>query len=219
MARFIVTSFVLVAVTLAAAAAVEGREVVTVRGTGNRKFIGDAPVLTLPVDGTKSINASSDASGRMLTGEDECQRTCDHVKFKSMCRSLTKLPGVRTPEALLHAAVRVALVKATQAKRRVDAYAASYHGGNPLASMLEACSHGYGNVVDSLAEVQHAIDAGHATGADLNRQLSTVTTDAMDCNNAFDERPEIPPPFPGTIKNVYRVVDNVLNIAYLVKHP
>ncbi|KAK3134941.1 hypothetical protein QOZ80_5BG0412680 [Eleusine coracana subsp. coracana] len=218
MARLIVTSFVLVAVTLAAAAVVvEGREVVTVRA--NRKFIGDAPVLTLPVDGTKSINASSDASGRMLTGEDECQRTCDHVKFKSICRSLTKLPGVTTPEALLHAAVRVALVKATQAKRRVDAYAASYHGGNPLASMLESCSHGYGNVVDSLAEAQHAIDAGHATGADLNRQLSTVTTDAMDCNNAFDERPEIPSPFPGTIKNVYRVVDNVLNIAYLVKHP
>lgn len=129
-----------------------------------------------------------------------------------------RLPGVNTPQALLQAAVRVGISKAKQAKRRVDAYAATYHGGNPLASMLDSCSTAYGSVAESLQETQQLIEAGHATGADLNRKLSFVTTSALDCNNAFEERPEIPPPFPGTLRNVYRVVDNVLNIAYVVKH-
>lgn len=140
------------------------------------------------------------------------------VKFKTMCRSLTRLPGVTTPEALLQAAVRVGITKARQAKRRVDAYAATYHGGNPLASMLGTCSTAYGSVADSLEETQHLLEAGHPTGYDLNMKLSSVTTSALDCNNAFEERPEIPVPFPGTLKNVYRVADNVLNIAYVVKH-
>jgi pectinesterase inhibitor-like protein len=139
------------------------------------------------------------------------------VRFKALCRSLTKLPGVTTPGALLQASVRVALTKARQAKRRVDAYAASYHGGNPVASMLDTCSTAYGGVADSLAEAQRLIDGGHATGADLNRELSAATTDALGCSDAFDERPEVPSPFPGTLRNVYRVVDDVLDIAYVVK--
>ncbi|TVU20407.1 hypothetical protein EJB05_36614 [Eragrostis curvula] len=148
--------------------------------------------------------------------EDECQRTCDQVKFRTMCRSLTRLPGVTTPRDLLEAAVRVTITKAKQAKRRVDTYLASYHGGNPMVSMLETCSQAYGSVADSLVETQRLIDS-HASNGELNRQLSSVTTDALDCNNAFDERPEIVSPFPGTVRNMYRLADNILNIAFAIK--
>ncbi|TVU20408.1 hypothetical protein EJB05_36615, partial [Eragrostis curvula] len=143
--------------------------------------------------------------------------TC-RSSIRTMCRSLTKLPGVTTPRDLLEAAVRVTITKAKQAKRRVDTYAASYHGGNPMVSMLllETCSQAYGSVADSLVETQRLIDR-HASNAELNRQLSYVTTDALDCNNAFDERPEIVSPFPGTVRNVYRLADNILNIAYAIK--
>lgn len=81
MARFIVTSL-LVAVTLAAA--VDARDVVTIDASKgmppiSRKLLGVGNVR--PVVGTNQINASSVASGRTLTGEDECQRTCDQVSI------------------------------------------------------------------------------------------------------------------------------------------
>lgn len=228
MVRFIVAPLLLLAVAFVAS--VEGRV--------------EDPVLR-PINGTNSVSASisnvwivarklltsdvrpvapldtsllddSTSGFRKLTGEDECQRTCDQVHFKTMCRSLTRMPGVTTPRELLQAAVRAAIGKAKLAKRRVDEYAASSHEGNPMASILETCGQAYDNVAQALEETQQLIDA-HPTHADLMSKVSAVNTFAVDCDNAFEERPEIKSPFAAAQRNVYRLVDNVLNIAYFVK--
>ncbi|OEL32767.1 hypothetical protein BAE44_0006213 [Dichanthelium oligosanthes] len=192
MDRFIVASLILL---LAFAAAVEGRMVQAV-------FDDDKP---------------RDRSGaRELIGEDQCQKTCDQVHYRTMCRSLTKLPEVTTPRQLLLASMRVASDKAKEAKARVDEYAARSHEGRPMSSILDSCRQGYDSVVASLEETRKLIDAPPAH-FDLNNQLSSALTSAGDCDNAFQDFPEMNSPFAAVQKNVFRLVDNVLNIAVVVQ--
>lgn len=195
MERVIVASLLL----LTFAAAVEGR---MVRAVVDDDFIRPS---------------SRNRTGvRELIGEDECQRTCEQVHFRTMCRSLTKLPGVSTPRELLQASIRVAVAKAKEAKSRVDEYAAGWHGGRPMDSILQSCSHGYDGVVQSLEQTRQLI-AAHGTDFDLNNKVSGALTSAGDCDNAFQDFPDIKSPFAAVQRNVFRLADNVLNIAVVVK--
>ena len=145
-----------------------------------------------------------------------CRITRMQVRFKKMCQSLTKLPKVTTPRELLLASMRVAAEKAKEAKSRVDVYAARSHEGRPMESILGACSTGYDNVVQTLVETQKIV-AKQGTQVDMNTQLSDAVTSAGDCDNAFQDFPEMKDPFLAMQRNVWRLVDNVLNIAVVVK--
>ncbi|CAN6332228.1 unnamed protein product [Urochloa humidicola] len=189
MERFIVASLLL----LASLAAVEGR-----------MLIDDTPRNTSGV--------------RVLIGQDACQLTCNKVRFKTMCQGLTKLPGVSTPRQLLIASIRVASEKAADAKARVEAYSARTHPTGPMVSILDDCRKGYDDVVQSLEETRQLIEArGTLQGGDLNRKASDALTSAGDCDNGFQDFPDVPSPFAAVQKNVFRHVDNVLNIAVAVQ--
>ncbi|WVZ99444.1 hypothetical protein U9M48_044740 [Paspalum notatum var. saurae] len=154
---------------------------------------------------------------RELIGVDACQKTCEQVHFRTMCDSLTKLPQVTTPRELLLASMRVAAEKAKEAKSRVDAYAATWHGGRPMDSILQSCSGGYDSMVQNLADLQQRIPAqGAHFDFDLNNAVSGVLTSASDCDNAFQDFPDVESPFAAVQRNVYRLADNVLNIAVVV---
>ncbi|KAJ1263870.1 hypothetical protein BS78_09G220100 [Paspalum vaginatum] len=192
MARSIVASLIL----LAFAAAVEGRMARAV-------FDEDTP--------------RSRSGVRELIGVDACQKTCEQVHFRTMCESLTKLPHVTTPRELLLASMRVAAAKAKEAKSRVDEYAATWHGGRPMDSILQSCSGGYDSMVQNLADLQQRIPAqGAHFDFDLNNAVSGVLTSASDCDNAFQDFPDVKSPFAAVQRNVYRLADNVLNIAVVV---
>ncbi|CAN6346002.1 unnamed protein product [Urochloa humidicola] len=188
MERFIVASLLL----LASLAAVEGR-----------MLIDDTPRNTSGV--------------RVLIGQDACQLTCNKVRFKTMCQGLTKLPGVSTPRQLLIASIRVASEKAADAKARVEAYSARTHPTGPMVSILDDCRKGYGDVVQSLEETRQLIEAQGTQGGDLNRKASDALTSAGDCDNGFEDFPDVTSPFAAVQKNVFRHVDNVLNIAAAVQ--
>jgi hypothetical protein len=153
MERFVVTSLLLAAVTFAAA--VEARDVATIDESSDkspwisRKLLGVGGAR--PVDGTDQICdqvgilhgffffLSRHVTYNSLFMDVRCflmplysfPTTASGEVQGDVPESLTKLPGVTTPSALLQASVRVAIAKAKQGKRRVDAYAADYHGGNP----------------------------------------------------------------------------------------
>ncbi|KAL6610585.1 hypothetical protein ACP70R_040554 [Stipagrostis hirtigluma subsp. patula] len=150
---------------------------------------------------------------RLLSGEDACQMTCEKVRFRSLCRSLTRLPGVKTPHELLLAAMQVAIKKTKMTKARLDAYAASAHAVNPMASILETCSKGYDDSLTELLEVQKVAVARSAPYDELNRKITDAFTSTTDCDTAFEERPEIKSPIAEEQKNLFRVVENVMAIA------
>jgi hypothetical protein len=178
MERFVVTSLLLAAVTFAAA--VEARDVATIDESSDkspwisRKLLGVGGAR--PVDGTDQICdqvgilhgfffffLSRHVTYNSLFMDVRCflmplysfPTTASGEVQGDVPESLTKLPGVTTPSALLQASVRVAIAKAKQGKWRVDAYAADYHGGNPWRR-------------------RSLIDGGRVTGADLNGKLSAV---------------------------------------------
>ncbi|PUZ64967.1 hypothetical protein GQ55_3G185500 [Panicum hallii var. hallii] len=189
MERFIVASLVLL---LASAAAVEGR-------------MGRAAVFD-----------NSMPTNHVLTGGDELPRICDQVRFKTICQGFTKLPGVATPRQLLLASIRVASDKAKEAKLLVEEYKARTHASGPMESIADSCRQGYDNVVQSLEETRQLIEA-RGTNFDVNNKASFALTSAGDCKTALEDFPDIKSPFAAVQQNVFRVVDNVLNIAVVVQ--
>ncbi|RLN28856.1 uncharacterized protein C2845_PM05G30690 [Panicum miliaceum] len=189
MERFIVASLLL----LASAAAVEGRM------------------------GATAVFGNSMPTNHVFTGGGELPRICDQVRFKTICRGFTKLPVVATPRQLLLASIRVASEKAKEAKLRVEEYKARTHASGPMASITDTCSKGYDDVVQSLEETRQLIEAEGANSNDLNVKVSGAVTSADGCKDAFADFPEIKSPFAAIQQNVFRVVDNVLNIAVLVQ--
>lgn len=137
------------------------------------------------------------------------------VRFKKMCLGLTRLPMVNTPRDLLLASMRVAAEKAKAAKMQVDLYAARSHEGGPMGSILETCRKGYNDVVQTIEETEKIV-ATQGAQVDLNTQLSSAVTSAGDCDNAFEDFQGMKDPFVAMKKNVWRHVDNVLNIAVVV---
>jgi pectinesterase inhibitor-like protein len=85
-----------------------------------------------------------------------------------------------------------------------------------MESILSSCSSGYDNVVQTLEETEKIV-ATQGTQVDLNTKLSDAVTSAGDCDNAFQDFPEMKDPFLAMQRNVWRLVDNVLNIAVVVK--
>ncbi|PUZ64965.1 hypothetical protein GQ55_3G185300 [Panicum hallii var. hallii] len=189
MERFIVASLLLL---LASAAAVDGR-------MGRAVFDDDTP------------------RDRVLIGGDEVATACNQVHFRTMCRRLTKLPGVATPRQLLLASIRVASDRAKDAKIRVAEYAARTHASGPMKSITDTCREGYDNVLQSLEETRQLIEA-KGTRFDLNSKVSDAATHADECNDAFADFPDIKSPFAAMQQNVYRLVNNVLNLAVVVQH-
>ncbi|RLN31257.1 uncharacterized protein C2845_PM05G30680 [Panicum miliaceum] len=189
MERFIVASLLLL---LASAAAVEGRM------------------------GAAAVFHNSMPTNHVLTGGGELPRICDQVRFKTICRGFTKLPGVATPRQLLMASIRVASDKAKEAKLRVEEYKARTHASGPMASIADTCTKGYDDVVQSLGETRQLIES-KGTNFDLNIKVSDAVTHAGDCSTGFEDFPDIKSPFAAIQQNVYRVVNNVLNIAVVVQ--
>ena len=139
------------------------------------------------------------------------------VRFKTICRGFTKLPGVATPRQLLLASIRVATDKANEAKLRVQEYAARTHAAGPMTSITDTCRDGYDSVVRALEETRQLVEANKGTSLDLNTKASDAVTHADECKDAFADFPEIKSPFAAMQQNVFRVVDNVLNIAAVVQ--
>jgi hypothetical protein len=48
--------------------------------------------------------------------------------------------------------------------------------------------------------------------------VSDAATQADECNDAFADFPDIKSPFAAMQQNVYRLVNNVLNLAVVVQH-
>ncbi|CAL5096059.1 unnamed protein product [Urochloa decumbens] len=193
MERFIVASLLL----LASAAAVEARMVP-----------GAAAVVDTP---------RNTSGARVLIGEDACQRTCNQVRFKAVCRGLTKAPGVSTPQQLLLASIRAASEKAADARAKVEAYAARTHPTGPMASILDDCRKGYDDAVQSLEEARQVAEAQGARDQSLNRKASDALTSTGDCDNGFEDFPDVPSPFAAMQKSVFRHVDSVLGIAVAIQ--
>ena len=149
--------------------------------------------------------------------DDEIELIYMQVRFKAICRGFTKLPGVATPRQLLLASVRVASDKAREAKLRVEEYKARTRAAGPMASITDTCRDAYDSVVQSLEETRQLVEANKGTDLDLNVQVSGAVTSADGCNDAFADFPEIKSPFAAMQQNVFRVVDNVLNIAAVVQ--
>jgi len=192
MERFIIASFLLL---LASTAAVEGR-------------MGRAAVF----------DNSMPANHHALIGGDELATACNQAHFRTMCWRLTKLPGVATPRDLLLASIHVASDKAAEAKLRVEEYKARTRPTGPMASITDTCRDAYDSVVQSLEDTRQLVEANKGTDLDLNVQVSGAVTSADGCNDAFADFPDIPSPFAAMQRNVYRLVDNVLNIAVAVRH-
>ena len=138
------------------------------------------------------------------------------VRFKTICRGFTRLPGVATPRQLLLASIRVASDKAREAKLRVEEYART-HAAGPMKSITDTCREGYDSVVQSLEETRQLVEARGTDSGDLNFKVSDAVTHADECKDAFADFPEIKSPFAAMQQNVFRVVDNVLNIAAVVQ--
>ncbi|PAN18343.1 hypothetical protein PAHAL_3G195700 [Panicum hallii] len=166
--------------------------------------------------GRAAVFDNSMPTNHVLIGGDELPRICDQVRFKTICRGFTKLPGVATPRQLLLASIRVASDKAKEAKLRVEEYKARTHASGPMESISDTCSKGYDDVVQSLEETRQLIET-KGTNFDLNNKVSDAVTHAGDCTTGFEDFPDIKSPFAAIQQNVYRVVDNVLNIAVVVQ--
>jgi len=87
-----------------------------------------------------------------------------------------------------------------------------------MASITDTCRDAYDSVVQSLEDTRQLVEANKGTDLDLNVQVSGAVTSADGCNDAFADFPDIPSPFAAMQRNVYRLVDNVLNIAVAVQH-
>ena len=149
--------------------------------------------------------------------DDEIELIYMQVRFKAICRGFTKLPGVATPRQLLLASIRVASDKAREAKLRVEEYKARTRAAGPMASITDTCRDAYDSVVQSLEETRQLVEARGTDSGDLNFKVSDAVTHADECKDAFADFPEIKSPFAAMQQNVFRVVDNVLNIAAVVQ--
>ncbi|KAL6615872.1 hypothetical protein ACP70R_038142 [Stipagrostis hirtigluma subsp. patula] len=166
------------------------------------------------------VNPAAAAGGRRLFGVtcNECTAICQQVHYKTLCTTLTTLPGVTTPVLLLDTALHIAATKAALAEMKLDeAIKASTGKGMPLASSLQSCRESYASLVDSLQSTRNTLKSGGAS-ADLMSELSAAGTFSTDCEDIFDERPELKSPIPGVQRHVSRLVSNCLDIAATIKH-
>jgi pectinesterase inhibitor-like protein len=147
------------------------------------------------------------------------QRMAWHVQmhYKTLCTTMTTLPGVTTPEQLLDASLRITAVKAAMAETKLDeAINSGGAQGNPMMSSLETCKESYASLVDSINTSGDTLKNG-GSNADLMTELSAAATYSTDCEDTFEERPELQSPIPGAQRHISRLVSNCLDLAATIK--
>lgn len=141
------------------------------------------------------------------------------LHYKTLCTTMTTLPGVTTPEQLLDTALRITGVKAAMAETKLDEAIKSSGGaqaGNPLMSSLETCKESYASLVDSINTSRDTLKSG-GSNSDLMTELSAAATYSTDCEDTFEERPELVSPIPGAQRHISRLVSNCLDLAATIK--
>ncbi|XP_062185872.1 uncharacterized protein LOC133889357 [Phragmites australis] len=166
------------------------------------------------------LNSSAGGDGRRLFGSigcNECAAICQQMHYKTLCTTMTTLPGVTTPLQLLDTALRITATKAAIAEMKLDQAIKSASGkGNAMLSSLESCRESYASLVDSLQSTRNTLKSG-GSSADLMSELSAAGTYSTDCEDIFDERPELQSPIPGAQRHISRLVSNCLDLAATIK--
>ncbi|XP_062208549.1 uncharacterized protein LOC133910040 [Phragmites australis] len=161
------------------------------------------------------------AAGRRLLfgsiGCNECVAICQQVHYTTLCATMTTLPGVTTPLQLLDTALRITATKAAMTEVKLDQAMKLASGmGNAMSSSLESCKESYASLVDSLQTTRNTLKSD-GSNADLMSELSAAGTYSTDCEDIFDERPELQSPIPGAQRHVSRLVSNCLDLAATIK--
>ena len=139
------------------------------------------------------------------------------MHYKTLCTTMATLPGVATPEQLLDTSLRITAVKAAMAAMKLDAAMRSGGDkGDGMASSLQSCRESYASLVDSLRSTRDTLRSG-GSSADLMTELSAAGTFSTDCEDIFDERPELRSPIPGAQRHISRLVSNCLDLAAIIK--
>ncbi|PUZ55173.1 hypothetical protein GQ55_5G190700 [Panicum hallii var. hallii] len=164
--------------------------------------------------------AAPASDGRRLfatAGHDELMALCQQMHYKTLCTTMATLPGVATPEQLLDTSLRITAVKAAMAAMKLDAAIRSGGDkGDGMASSLQSCRESYASLVDSLNSTRDTLKSG-GSSADLMTELSAAGTFSTDCEDIFDERPELQSPIPGAQRHISRLVSNCLDLAAIIK--
>ncbi|RCV26953.1 hypothetical protein SETIT_5G286800v2 [Setaria italica] len=175
-----------------------------------------------PIVNPPTAAAPAPASdGRRLfatAGRDELIALCQQMHYKTLCTTMAMLPGVSTPEQLLDTSLRITAVKAAMAAMKLDQAIKSGGGaeGEGMASSLQSCRESYASLVDSLNSTRDTLRSG-GSSADLMSELSAAGTFSTDCEDIFDERPELKSPIPGAQRHISRLVSNCLDLASTIK--
>ncbi|CAO2197940.1 unnamed protein product [Urochloa humidicola] len=161
------------------------------------------------------------SDGRHLfatTGRAELMALCQQMHYKTLCTTMATLPGVATPEQLLDTSLRITAVKAAMAAMKLDKAIKSGGGGEGqgMASSLESCRESYASLVDSLNSTRETLKTG-GSSADIMTELSAAGTYSTDCEDIFEERPELHSPIPGAQRHIERLVSNCLDLAATIK--
>uniref|UniRef100_J3L3A4 Pectinesterase inhibitor domain-containing protein n=1 Tax=Oryza brachyantha TaxID=4533 RepID=J3L3A4_ORYBR len=179
---------------------------------------------------------SAGEPGRRLIGIGNAADICKEVHYKTLCGTLTTLPGVMTPQQLLDAALRVAATKAGMAGERVNEVIKSSKGkdGGGMSSALGTCKTSYASLVEALQKARRTLNGGGGPGDlmtekarrtlngggshdNLMTDLSAASTFSTDCSDAFDDFPDLTLPIPGVQRHVTRLVTNCLDLAATIK--
>jgi pectinesterase inhibitor-like protein len=139
------------------------------------------------------------------------------IHYKTLCSTMATLPGVTTPLQLLDVSLRITTTKAAMAVIKLDEAIRSSAGqGTAMASSLESCKESYASLVDSLQSARKTLGSG-GSNADVMSELSAAGTYSTDCEDIFDERPELHSPIPGAQRHISRLVSNCLDLAATIK--
>jgi pectinesterase inhibitor-like protein len=139
------------------------------------------------------------------------------IHYKTLCSTMATLPGVTTPLQLLDVSLRITTTKAAMAVMKLDeAIRPSSGQGTAMASSLESCKESYASLVDSLQSARKTLGSG-GSNADVMSELSAAGTYSTDCEDIFDERPELHSPIPGAQRHISRLVSNCLDLAATIK--
>ncbi|KAL6840517.1 hypothetical protein ACP4OV_030327 [Aristida adscensionis] len=175
--------------------------------------------LMVPSVVNPATAAVADRRRLLGIGCNECIALCEQVHYKTLCTTLTTLPGVTTPLQLLDTALHITVTKAAMAEMKLDhaiRWSGGQGGGAGLASSLQSCRDSYASLVDSLESCRNTLKDG-GSSADLMTELSAAGTFATDCEDIFEERPGLKSPIPGAMRHVSRLVSNCLDLAATIK--
>lgn len=140
------------------------------------------------------------------------------MHYKTLCSTMATLPGVTTPLQLLDTSLRITAVKAAMAEMKLDEAmkSGSVDKGDGMASSLQSCRESYASLVDSLNSTRDTLKSG-GRSADIMTELSAAGTYSTDCEDIFEERPELQSPIPGAQRHITRLVTNCLDLAATIK--